>query len=285
MNPKLAWHQARALLFVPATAPHLLEKACASGAQTLILDLEDAVALRDKASARQAVAGLVKTAHEKGVSVLVRVNHDLLLLADDLRCVVHAGADGFVLPKADGVELWSLIDQALQELDAPHLEALALVEHPSVFATQQVAALAQVPRVKALALGSEDFAATVGAAPQPALLEPVAQQLILAASAYRKAAFAIAASIADMQDMVGWESAALKARAWGASGGLCIHPKQLAVLHRVFSPTPQELDWANTVVQALAQQASPGVFRLGHQMVDAPVVQRARRILEQQSSH
>lgn len=284
MNQLKVWYHARALLFVPATAPHLLVKACSSGAQTVILDLEDAVSLRDKMSARQGLASLVKTVQKAGLSVLVRVNHDLLLLADDLRCLVHAGADGFVLPKACGVELWSLIEQALQDLGAPQLDALALVEHPRTFATHQVAALAQVACVKALALGSEDFAATVGAAPSPDLLGPVAQQLILAARACQKSAFAIPASIADLQDMTTWERAAVTARAWGATGGLCIHPRQLAVLNRVFSPTSQELSWAKTVVQALEQQTKQGqghgVFRIDNQMIDAPVIQRARHILQ-----
>lgn len=146
---------------------------------------------------------MVKATQEAGLAALVRVNHDLLMLADDLRCLVNAGADGFVFPKANSPSVWPLIDQALHDLQAPHLPALALLGHPLA------------------------FAASVGAPPSSALLMPVAQH---------KAAFAIPASIVDLHDMATWEQAANQARAWGADGGLCIHPKQVAVLERVFAP-------------------------------------------------
>ena len=274
----LAWTHARAPLFVPADRLDRLAKACASGADALIFDLEDAVAPSAKAQARQNLPAMVMGAHAAGLPALVRLNHDLLILGDDLKALVQSQADGFVWPKAEHPGLLDAIDTALSQLGAPEqLSALALVEHPRMIGHERLMQLAQAPRVQALALGTEDFSAAMGVAPSSALLQGPAQALIRAARACNRQAYALPCSIALLDDTQTWQEALQWAHAQGGHGALCIHPKQLKAVHSVMQASPAEIEWAHRVLNRAAAHAG-AAFRMDGQMIDNPVLARAKRL-------
>jgi citrate lyase subunit beta/citryl-CoA lyase len=275
----LSWAHARAPLFVPADRPDRLQKAYTSGADALIFDLEDAVAPSSKSRARHNLPALVQGAHAAGLPAWVRLNHDVLQLADDLQALVQAQADAFVWPKAEHPGLLDAIDQALNTLGAPHdLGAVALVEHPRTMGHERLMQLAMAPRVKALALGTEDFSAAMGAAPSPALLQAPAQAVIRAARACDVLAYALPCSIALIEDTKAWQDGLQWARAQGGHGALCIHPKQVAAIHACFQASPKELEWAQRVLQ-MAESHAGAAFRMDGLMVDLPVLERAKRLL------
>jgi citrate lyase subunit beta/citryl-CoA lyase len=275
----VSWAHVRAPLFVPADRPDRLQKACASGADALIFDLEDAVAAGSKNQARHNLLALIQGAHVAGLPAWVRLNHDVLHLADDLQALVRAQADAFVWPKAEHPGLLDAIDQALNTLGAPRdLKAIALVEHPRMIGHERLMQLAMAPRVKALALGTEDFSAAMGTAPSPALLHTPAQAVIRAAHACDVLAYAMPCSIALIDDSESWQEGLEWARAQGGHGALCIHPQQIAAVHAHFQSSPQEIEWAQRALQ-MAETHAGAAFRMDGQMVDTPVLERAKRLM------
>ncbi|CAN7698843.1 CoA ester lyase [Pseudorhodoferax sp. LjRoot39] len=256
----------RSLLFVPGHRPDRFDKAAASGAHALVLDLEDAVAPDDKLQARTEVAAWLAA----GRVAFVRVNAaDTPWHADDLRMLAAAPKAGVMLPKADAAHMAAVL-QAL-----PGRRAIALLE--SVAGYQELAWLAAVPGLERIAFGSVDFAAETGIADEGEALTAVRTQIVLQS---------LAAGLAPPIDSVslGFTDAeallaeARRSRALGFGGKLCIHPAQLAAVHAAFAPTAAEQAWAARVLAAF--EASGGAATaVDGKMVDKPVVERARRLL------
>ena len=278
LNPALAL--ARSFLFVPATRPERYAKALASGADAVILDLEDAVAPAGKAAARQMLAqawpGL--PAAQRG-RVLVRLNasgtawhgDDLALLG----MLGVAGVAGVVLPKAESTADLARVAAAM----GPACALLPLIE--SVAGLDAIDALARSPGVARLAFGNLDFQADAGMACGPDEPELTAVRLALVLSSRRAALAAPVDGVtAATQDATQLQCDALRSRRGGFAGKLCIHPSQVAGVNAAFTPSPAEMDWARRVLAAF-EAAGGGVFSLDGRMVDAPVLRLAQRTLAQ----
>ncbi len=253
-----------------------------SAADAVILDLEDGLAPAQRPLARQALPAQVRALQQAGKPVLVRVNHALLHLAEDLRAVLASGADGLMLPKAEQAQTLCLLNEALITLGAPPaLGVVALVETPAALADAAgLRALAAAPRVRALALGPEDYAAAMQAEPTAALLAPAVLALVQAARCVPGCrVFAMPLSITVSDGGASWAEAARQARGLGANGALCIHPRQLAAVQAAFSPDAAQLRWATELLQAAAERPGEAVFLHQGRMVDAPVLARARSLL------
>ncbi|MEI6600804.1 MAG: CoA ester lyase [Comamonadaceae bacterium] len=271
---------ARSFLFVPATRPERYAKAHASGADAIIIDLEDAVAAREKNSARDQLASAFEQlgAPERARSV-VRMNasgtpwfeDDLKLLAD----LVGQGLRAVMLPKAES----ALVLQQLARALGAGCALLPLVE--SLAGWDGVDALAAAPQVLRLAFGHLDFQADVGmaAGADEVELAPVRLAVVLAA---RRAG--LAASIdgvtAAIRDAERLQEDAARSRRFGFGAKMCIHPEQIALVNAAFSPGAAELDWARRVLAAV-EAAGGGVVSLDGRMVDGPVVRSAQRTLAQ----
>lgn len=271
---------ARSFLFVPATRPERYAKAHASGADAIIIDLEDAVAAREKNSARDQLASAFEQlgASERARSV-VRMNasgtpwfeDDLKLLAD----LVGQGLRAVMLPKAES----ALVLQQLARALGAGCALLPLVE--SLAGWDGVDALAAAPQVLRLAFGHLDFQADVGmaAGADEVELAPVRLAVVLAA---RRAG--LAASIdgvtAAIRDAERLQEDAARSRRFGFGAKMCIHPEQIALVNAAFSPGAAELDWARRVLAAV-EAAGGGVVSLDGRMVDGPVVRSAQRTLAQ----
>lgn len=266
-------------MFVPANNPKLMAKAPQLGADALIIDLEDAVPADQKPAARRALRDQGSAISAAGAAFLVRVNNDHHLSQDV--DALPLGTVAVVLPGAESPDQLQALDGLLSKHERSHglqpgvVGVVPLIESPAALAS--VHDIAFGSRVMALALGSEDFSLALGAPPSPMSLTLPAQLVCLAAAAARVAALAIPYSIAAYRDEAGWTAAAQAAKAFGATGGLCIHPAQVSLLNAVFLPTEAELEWAQDVITAWAQAqaAGSGIATLNGRMIDRPVFERA----------
>lgn len=271
---------ARSFLFVPANRPERFAKALASGADAVIIDLEDAVSPADKPAARGALAqAFVELPVSDRSRIVVRMNALGTPFHDDdlslLKSLVAQGLAGVMVPKAETVPGLQRVADAL----GPRCALLPLIE--SVAGLDTADALAGGPQVLRLAFGNLDFQADLGLAcgPDESELVPVRLAVVLAS---RRASLPppVDGVTPGTQDMVQLQADASRARRGGFGAKLCIHPAQVAGVNAVFTPTPTELDWAQRVLAAF-EAAGGGVFSLEGRMVDAPVVRLAQRTLAQ----
>jgi citrate lyase subunit beta/citryl-CoA lyase len=260
---------ARTWLFVPGDRPERFEKAQASGADEVIIDLEDAVEPERKESARRAaVAGLAD------VSAWVRINPvGTPWHADDLAALRGVpGLRGVVLPKAeDPADLESLA----AAVSGP---VLPLVE--TALGLSQVAGLARCTGIARLAFGSIDFCLDLGCEETEEALLFARSQLVLAS---RLAGLPppVDGVTVDVADPAAASAASRHARALGFGGKLCIHPAQIEPVAAAWRRAPEEVAWARRVVEA---SSAGGAVRVDGQLVDRPVVERAHRLLAEVES-
>ncbi|WP_371329013.1 CoA ester lyase [Polaromonas sp. AER18D-145] len=260
----------RTYLFVPADRPERFVKARASGADAVIVDLEDAVAPEAKARARDALA----LALDESGPLVVRINAaGSPWFEDDLKLCRHPGVAAVMLPKAEG------IDAVCTVVETTFKDVLPIIE--SARGLHEMDNIARVPGVVRLAFGSVDLALDLGidCAPDGAETELLAfrSQVVLASRLAGLAApvDGVSTAIDDLQRL---QADAERARRLGFGAKLCIHPKQLAIVQAVFTPTPERIDWARRICKAFASAGGAAVAVDG-QMVDLPVVQRARAVL------
>ena len=273
----------RSLLFVSADDPRRLANVADRGAEAVILDLEDAVSILRKPAARETLPDAIQRLAGLGQPLVVRVNAGWLDLAADLQAAVRPGLAAIMVPGAGDpwrlAALAELLDEIEAARDLPHgaIGVIALVESASGLANLQ--ALAAAPRVIGLALGTEDLSLEVGVPPSPAFLDMPARQIALAAAGAGIMAFAAPISIAEYADMDAYRSAAATARAYGATGALCIHPRQVEVANATFRPSEAEIADARAVVAHWEAIGGAGVVSLNGRMIDLPVAERAKRLL------
>lgn len=269
----------RSLLYVPAHSARFLAKAHERGADAIILDLEDAVPEADKDLARAGLSAAVPAVGRNGAAAFVRVNAGPRQAADALTAC-RAGAIGLVIPKAADPAALTALSAALsveeQRLGRPAMTYILLVEDPAALLDARM--LARQPRVLALALGSEDFALALGADPRPDVLRHPKLLLHYAAKAEGRMSLGLLRSIADYADLDALAAAASEARAHGFDGATCVHPSAVAALNQAFAPTDAERDWAARVLSRAVRET--GAFAFEGRMVDAPVLARARRIVQ-----
>lgn len=274
----------RSFLYAPGSDERILGKALAAGADAVICDLEDSVAVADKPAARSAVAALVAgSAAGAACQVQVRVNrtpggYD----TGDIEAVVAPGLAALRLPKAVSAAEVAAVARLLDQLEPDRgLPAGSVGIYPTVetaAGVDQARVLAAAPRVVSIAFGAADFLADIGAhggdGYQATLLARSA--LVLAS---RAAGIAPPADGAwtQLDDEDGLRRSTSWARSLGFFGRSAIHPRQLAVLHEIFTPGPDELAWARRVLAAVAEASGTAVVDGG--FVDPPVVERARQLV------
>jgi citrate lyase subunit beta / citryl-CoA lyase len=284
----------RSYLFVPGDSPRKLEKSLGSGADALIIDLEDSVAPSGKDEARRITAGFLAQAGKEASrpKLFVRVN-DLAtgLTAQDLDAVMEAGPDGIVLPKAIGGN------------DVTHLAAILAVREAeygladgatSIMAIGTETALSVFQlgtfrgashRLVGIAWGGEDLSADLGAetnkGPDGHYTDPyrLARSLTLMGAAAAEVD-AIDTVYTSFKDIDGLTAECRAARRDGFSAKMAIHPAQVPVINDTFAPSESEIAKAKAIVAAFTDNPSAGVVAIDGEMIDMPHLKRAQRLLK-----
>jgi citrate lyase subunit beta / citryl-CoA lyase len=270
----------RSLLFVPGDRPDRMQKALQAGADALILDLEDAVALPAKPAARVEIASFLRKA-ERGPRLFVRVNSlDSGLLDDDLKAVLDARPDALVLPKAEGAE-------SVRRLAA---EANGIPILP--IATETAAAIFQIGTYREVAelligltWGAEDLPAAIGAVTSredDGRYTPPYEMVrsLTLFGAHAAGVPAIETVYPAFRDLEGLARYARTARRDGFTGIMAIHPAQIPVINAAFTPSEEEIAHARAVIAAFAANPGQGVLQLNGRMIDAPHLRQALRLVE-----
>ena len=276
----------RSLLFVPAHVQRFIEGAGKRGADGIILDLEDAVPPAEKAAARERLPESLAAVTANGTSALVRVNHHMRLIGADLEAAVRPGLAALVLPKIEDAGFVRDVADAVSQLEQErglrdgHVRFILQIESPSaLFALQAIAAAH--PRIAAMTLGPEDYAASIGAVPEADALLTPNYAVLCAARAAGILPLGFVGSIGAYDDLEAFSARIRQARRMGFRGALIVHPSQVGPVNEGFMPTEPEIDWARRVVAGDAEARAKGIgaFQVDGRMVDLPVVRRAQEIL------
>ena len=272
----------RSLLFVPGDRPDRMEKALKSGADALILDLEDSVAATAKPEARRAVAAFL--AANESARLWVRINPLDSDEADkDLQALLPAHPDGIVLPKAEGGASVAELARRLAQRGNVTARILAIgTETPA--AIFGLGTYGGHKRLAGLTWGAEDLPAAIGAATSReedgSFTTPyeIARALCLFGAAAAGVA-PIETVYPAFRDLDGLAAFAGRARRDGFTGMMAIHPDQVAVINRAFTPSEAELSHARAVVAAFAAKPESGALSLDGRMIDRPHLVQAQRLL------
>jgi len=260
---------ARSYLFVPANRPERFVKAHASGADQVILDLEDAVSEGDKDRARHHLSEYLNA----GGSGLVRINStQTRWFEDDLRVCLNPGVQGVVLPKAQSAEQVTLVAVQLPR----GVKLLPLIE--TAAGMTNVNQIAAAPGVERLIFGTVDFRTELGIEGDDQELLFFRSMLVLASrtAGILAPVDGVTVSISDADEL---RNASERGRRLGFGAKLCIHPSQVSEVNRAYRPSDAQLAWAERVVEGA--KSNPGAFQLDGEMVDAPVIARAVELLKQ----
>lgn len=279
-------------MFVPGHRQRMLDKALLlTHVDALILDIEDGVPQQEKENARQSIGGALSGAADRRkrpacyarVSSIAPAN-----IGADLAAIVQPGLDGLVLPKAETPEQVRVVEKILAELEsragfaAGKIAFLIAIESPRGLRNAGAIAAAS-PRVSGLMFGAEDFGKELGL---PLRREGEARDLLFARSAIVCAAAeanvqAIDGVWPDLRDDEGLKRYALQSRRLGFTGMSLIHPSQIESINQTFAPTEDELLYCRQVIEAYeaAVTRGDGAIAFGGQLIDLPIVDRARRTL------
>ena len=273
----------RSMLFIPGNNPGMLQNGGVFGADSIILDLEDAVAPAEKDAARFLVAHALKTVDYGCSEKVIRINPLDTFAAEDIKVIVPCCPDAILVPK---VECAADIHAAVKMIAAAELpnqtpvKIIALLETPrGVIEAYQIAKAD--PRVVALAFGAEDYTAGLGAIRTKEGTEIFTARTIVVNAAAAADVQSIDTPYTDANDEEGLLADTELAKQLGFKGKMSINPRQIDVIHSVFNPSMSDIDWAEQVIFAIrkAEAEGSGVASLNGKMVDLPVVNRAERIL------
>jgi citrate lyase beta subunit len=278
----------RALLFVPGEDRHKIEKAASSGVDSVIMDLEDGVAVNRKADARHSVFHALKEVNFGRSERLVRINAiGSGLEADDLAVTLPARPDGYVIPKAETADQIAWVAERLNAVDRYEsweegsIRLLAIVETALGVVTLKSIASAD-RRLDALIFGAEDLAGSLGAVRTKEGWEVFYARSAVVVHAVAADLQAIDTVYVDLNDMDGLRADTEQAVRMGYAGKLAIHPRQVDAITQAFIPTEQAINHARQLIaaHAAAQASGTGVFDFGGKMVDMPMIRAAQTVLE-----
>lgn len=281
----------RSLLYVPANVRKYVDKAHTRGADAIQLDLEDSVPVAEKDNARKMVQEAAEIVSQAGADVVVRINQPLRMAIRDLEEVVSPRIRAVVLPKTDSASHIRLLAEVVDGLEAErkmtpgHTLFIALVETADSFFRLNEIAKAH-PRMMGIGLGGEDFATSMGAAPDPDIMLYPKQQTIIAARAAGIAPLGIIGTVADYSDKDAMRKMIQNSRRFGFDGASCIHPSIVPILNEGFRATGEEVAAAQRVIQGFQSALAEGraSIEVDGKMIDYPIVERAEKLLARETA-
>lgn len=278
----------RTLLFIPGGNEKVLGKGLGLEVDGLILDLEDSVAPDRKASAREAVTEAIRGADFGRKEKVVRVNAlSTVYGREDIESVVRGKPDTLMVPKVDGAEDIKAYDRLIGEAEekeglvAGHIGLIALIETPWGIVNIEAIALA-APRMRGLLFGAADLTRETRGKITADRLELYYPMMRILLAARIAGIDALDTPYFDIRDPEGLERHALQAKAMGYDGKALIHPGQIEVVNRIFTPTWEEIDYAQRVIEAFqtAQKEGKGATQLDGKLIENMHVAMAERTLK-----
>lgn len=283
----------RSLLYVPGNMPSMLQNIPLFGCDAIQIDLEDAVPYSEKDAARILVRRFLEGYKNRNKEILVRINGlDTKWALDDLKAVLPALPDGIRLPKADSPEVVERLDTLLTEyeeelgLEVGHFRIL-----PSIETAQGVINAVQTarssPRLIGLAFGAEDYTATMEIERTKGGEELFNARMNVLWGAKAAGIQAIDSIFADVNDMEALRKETELIKRLGFTGKCMVNPRQIDIIHDVFAPKQEEVDYALEVMDAIkrAREMGTGVISLKGKMIDRPIVVRAARVINTARAH
>lgn len=277
----------RSFLFAPGNHARRVEKALSLDADAVILDLEDAVATAEKPATRERVVAAF--GRPRRGWLYVRINAaDTDFCYGDLVAIVRPGLDGVILPKVESPATLATIDWLLCQLERERGLPPGIVDLIPIIETARGldrlgAILAAGARVRRVAFGAGDFTLDVNMAWSRGEAELAhSRAAIVTASRAAGLEAPLDTVWVDLADREGLEASARMALGFGFQGKMCIHPDQIAVVNRVFTPTDSEIAFAERVAAAFAKAETEGsaAIQLDGKFIDYPIVYRAQRVLQ-----
>ncbi len=277
----------RSFLFVPGNRIDRIEKAFASRADGVIIDLEDAVTVSQKGAVRDQVGIFLKTASRR--NIFVRVNAaETSFFDQDIENVTAAALDGIVVPKVERPEMLQEVDRKLTDLERRksiperRIHLVPMIETGLGLSRAREIGTS-TPRVIAIAFGAGDLTLDLGAR-----LSKTGEELLFARSflvlSCRLAGVSPidAPYMIDVKDVEGLKAEAQRSRQLGFRGKFCIHPSQVEPVNEIFSPAQEEVARAEKIVKAFeqAEGKGEGAIALGGEFVDLPIYHRAKKLLD-----
>lgn len=286
INPPL-W---RSMLYVPVNVQRFVAGAANADADAIQLDLEDSVAPSEKDQARTLVQSAAIQASRGGADVIVRINRPLGLAVRDIEASVCPLVRALSLPKVEGPDHVRLLSEAVAEAElragmtVGSTAFIVGIESPQAWLKMAEIAGAD-RRIAAMLLGGEDFATSLGVAPTVENMVGPKQALVIAAAAAGIMPLGVIGSFANFRDLEGFRTMARRSRQMGFRGSGCIHPSQVPVLNEEFAPGQEELTKAREIVERFeaAQREGAAALSIDGAMIDLPVVERARTLLNFQA--
>ena len=278
----------RSMMFVPGNTPKMLNSCDIHGADSVMIDIEDSVAITEKDTARLLTAEFLKSRDFGDTEMVVRINHPTQTPFgyDDLDVIVPAKPNLIRLPKTEDVSEVKIvadkIEQVEKEMGWPEGTINIIVAIESVKGLYNVREICHGPRVVAIALGAEDYRADLRTNKyKPAVELLFARQTICHAA--REAGIRMVDTVfSDVKDPQGFREEVEFIKELGFDGKSCIHPSQIKIIHEVFTPTEKEIASSVKILNAYAdaRRHNKGVLAVDGKMIDGPIVVRAARVID-----
>jgi len=277
----------RTMLFMPGNNPGMLQNAGILGADSIILDLEDAVSLTEKDSARILTREAIKNIDYINVEVVVRVNpFDTEFAKEDIDVIARVKPDALMIPKATEEEL-EAIDKILTTIEVEEsfekgsIKLLPIIE--TAYGVENVYNIIKSSdRIVGVLLGGEDLTSDLGIKRTKEGEEIFYARNRVAIACKAMKVDSIDTPFTDTNDFEGLEKDTRKAKSLGLTGKAAINPRQIDTIHYVYAPNAEEIKYAKRVLEAMeeAESEGKGVFSLDGKMIDAPVINRAKNTVE-----
>lgn len=278
----------RTMMFVPGSNPSMIKEAYIYGADSIMFDLEDAVAITEKDSARFLVYNALKTVDYGSTELVIRINGlDTPFGKDDIEAAVRAGVDVIRLPKTERKEDILAVEEVIEAVERKigreigSTKMMAAIESPiGVINAYEIASSSK--RLIAIALGAEDYVTNMKTKRYANGLELLGARTQIIIAARAAGIYAIDTVYTEVDNEEGFKNEVELIKQLGFDGKSVINPRQIPLVNQVYTPSPDEIKKSLNVIRAAkeAEERGLGVISLNGKMIDKPIVDRAERVLQ-----